>query len=641
MKLGRSLIAIAGLLAGCATTPVPPGAAPETAAPEAAVSHRSPLAASSRAADPASRVTLLHINDHHSHLDPDTAILRLKLADGQRQPVQVERGGFDRVVRAMERISARAPNVIKIHAGDAITGDLYYSLFQGKADADLMNQACFDTFTLGNHEFDHGDASLKRFLDFLREGSCNTRVLSANVRFGESSPLHSTLAPDFVRGSVVLHRGRHAIGLVGLTAARKTTNSSRPDPGTWFEDEATAAQVQIDNLLAQGVNRIVLQTHLGYAADLELANRLHGVDVIVGGDSHTLLGPDILKDYGLRPTAPYPTLTRNRDGNTVCIAQAWQYGHVVGQLDVDFDVQGNVRSCGGTPHLLIGNTFEREGHALGPADRAAVLADIAAGGVLRITPSSPAAQARLAAYRQRKQAFGQEVIARATQDLCLRRIPGQRLDAGRSSLGDSCNLDPHVQAHGGDIQQHVAQALLQQGREYFGAQIAIQNAGGVRTDVPRGDVDVEAVYGLLPFGNTLVRLNATGRELTQALEDAVDAIFSRSASGSYPYAAGLRWKVDLRQPRGSRLTEFEVHDERLGWQPLHPAATYTVATIDFLADGMDGYATFGTIRDERREDVGLIDAEVFLEYLKTLPGSPAQLGRLPGELYSTQAFIEP
>ena len=623
MMLGRSVfaIALAGLLFGCATSPAPPGAG---GAP----------------ADSASRVTLLHINDHHSHLDADTTTLSLRLADGQRQPVQVERGGFDRVVRAMDRIAARSPNVIKIHAGDAVTGDLYYSLFQGKSDADLMNLACFDTFTLGNHEFDHGDAGLKRFLDFLREGPCRTRVLSTNVRFAESSPLHPSRDSDYVRGSVVLQRGTHSIGLVGLTT-RRTANSSRPDSGTRFEDEAAAAQAQIDGLRAQGINRIVLQTHLGYAADLELAARLHGVDVIIGGDSHTLLGPDVLKDYGLQPTGPYPTVARNRDGHTVCIAQAWQYGYVVGQLDVDFDAQGNVTSCAGTPHLLIGNTFEREGRELGPADRAAVLSDISAGGVLRITPSSPAAQARLAAYRQRKQELGREVIAQAAENLCLRRIPGRRLDAGRSALGDTCNLDPHVRAHGGDIQQHAAQSLLHQGRQYFGAQIALQNAGGVRIDVPRGDVSVEMVYGVLPFGNTLVRLDVTGRELTQALEDAVDAIFSRKATGSYPYAAGLRWKVDLRQPSGSRLSDLEVYDERLGWQPLRPEATYRVATTNFLADGMDGYATLRTIQGERRENVGLIDADIFLEYLKTLPGSPARLVRLPADLYSTQAFIEP
>src|SRR5690606_2396940 len=153
------------------------------------------------------------------------------------------------------------------------------------------------------------------------------------------------------------------------------------------------------SLRAQGVDRIVLQSHVGYLADLELARRLQGVDVIVGGDSHTLLGPDVLKDYGLRPAAPYPSMAVSGDGKPVCVAQAWQYAYVLGQLDVDFDAQGHVKSCSGTPHLLIGNDFQRDGQPLAAHDRGAALADIAAGGVLRITPSDPGAQARLAAYR--------------------------------------------------------------------------------------------------------------------------------------------------------------------------------------------------------------------------------------------------
>src|SRR5690606_1957353 len=154
------------------------------------------------------------------------ATLRLRLADGQRHPVQVERGGFDRVARAINRVAAQSPNVIKIHAGDAITGDLYYSLFRGKADADLMNQACFDTFTLGNHEFDHADTALKQVIDLLRDGPRTTRVLSANVRFGEASALHPSRASGYVRSSVIVQRGGHPVGLISLTAGRKTVGSS-------------------------------------------------------------------------------------------------------------------------------------------------------------------------------------------------------------------------------------------------------------------------------------------------------------------------------------------------------------------------------------------------------------------------------
>src|SRR5690606_11784124 len=119
-------------------------------------------------------------------------------------------------------------------------------------------------------------------------------------------------------------------------------------------------------------------------------------------------------------------------------------------------------------------------------------------------------------------------------------------------------LDPHVMTHGGDVQQLVAQAMLEQGKSYFDAQISLQNAGGVRTDIPPGDLTVDDVYSMLPFRNGLVQVNATGSELKAVLEDALDALVSRGATGSYPYAAGMRWHVDFRQPRGSRIDNLQV-----------------------------------------------------------------------------------
>ncbi|MCG3024335.1 hypothetical protein, partial [Escherichia coli] len=81
-------------------------------------------------------------------------------------------------------------------------------------------------------------------------------------------------------------------------------------------------------------NKIVLQSHVGFEMDKVLATQLRGVDVIVGGDSHTLLGPSELSRYGITPEASYPTQLRNGDGDPVCIVQAWQYSYVVGELNV-------------------------------------------------------------------------------------------------------------------------------------------------------------------------------------------------------------------------------------------------------------------------------------------------------------------
>lgn len=90
-------------------------------------------------------VTFLHINDSHSHLDEEGATLQLETSAGVREDINVSRGGFARVTALMNQLNNSSINPIKIHSGDAITGDLYFTRTAGKADADMMNTVCFDT----------------------------------------------------------------------------------------------------------------------------------------------------------------------------------------------------------------------------------------------------------------------------------------------------------------------------------------------------------------------------------------------------------------------------------------------------------------------------------------------------------------
>lgn len=466
-------------------------------------------------------LTILHVNDHHSHLDAESVKLNLMTAAGKRESIDVEYGGFARVTSAIKSLAAATPNVLKMHAGDAVTGDLYFNLNDGKADADMMNTVCFDSFTLGNHEFDNTDAGLKKFIDFLHAGNCKTPVLSANVKFAPNS----ALAGGPVKASTVVERDGQKIGIIGLTIADKTKNSSRPDAGTTFQNEATAAQAEITRLRSQGINKIIVASHVGYTGELALARQLSGVDVIVGADSHTLLGPaDRMSALGLTPEGEYPTRVADKDGKLVCVVQAWQYSYVVGELKVDFDKNGDVTGCQGKPHVLIGDTFKRGTAAVSDADLAAIKQDIAASGVLRQTAPDTAAAATLAGYKSAKDALGKKVVATAPANLCLRRVPGTKRDATRSVLGDVCNKDANVIAHGGDVQQLVAQAFLERGKAFFNADISIQNGGGVRVDLPAGAVTVGGIYSVLPFKNTLVQLKMTGAEVKASLEDAVSAV---------------------------------------------------------------------------------------------------------------------
>ncbi|RNE89701.1 bifunctional UDP-sugar hydrolase/5'-nucleotidase [Marichromatium sp. AB31] len=581
------------------------------------------------------RLRILHINDHHSHLDPEPGALDLAGLDD----VEVEIGGLARVAALIARARAADPEVLVLHAGDAITGTPYHSLFGGEADAAAMRAICFDAFALGNHEFDGGDAGLARFLRALNPSAgagCRTPVLAANVVPAPGTPLAPRGEAPLIDSHVVLDRGGARIGIVGLDIAGKTRRSSSPLPSTRFLDERETAQREIDALTAQGIERIVLLTHYQYANDLALARALRGVDVIVGGDSHSLLG-DGLAPLGLNPVGPYPSRVHDLDGNPVCVVQAWQYAALVGELEVVFDAAGRVRACTGTPRLLLGDTFSRDGAPLDPEVEARVRAQVARTPELVPIAPDPAVAAVIARYADQVKALGSQVVGEVSEDLCFERIPGE---------GQSARCDRRAtQLHGGDIQQLVAQAYLARGAH---ADVALLNAGAVRIDLPAGPLTLADVYRLLPFGNTLVELELSGRELRALLEGALASFLDGPGSnGAYPYAANLRWTLDLSRPAGERLSALSFRRRgETHWRPLGEDDRLSLITNSFLAAGRDGYEGLAAIVGH---DIGTTDAQVFIEYLQrdlggAAPGAallavPPRVRPLPCAEYSTQRLI--
>lgn len=560
-------------------------------------------------------LNIAHINDHHSQLEP-FAGTELRL-DGV--PTQVELGGFARQTAAFKAL-AGTPNLLKLHAGDALTGTLYYTFFQGRADARLMNTICFDAFIPGNHEFDDGDGVLRGFLDALAQGGCGTEVLSSNIAPQAGTPLAPEGGPAYLRPSTVRRIGGVDVGIVGATIVGKTVNSSRPLASTRFLDEAASAQQAIDALRARGVRHIVLMTHQGYENDKALAARLTDVDAIIGGDSHTLLGD--FTAQGLPSSGPYPTVARNRAGEPVCIGQAWEYAKAIGQMRVRFDAEGRVLDCGGQARLLIGEPFARQDAAgqwqpLPPAESAALAQRLAATPAVQVLAPDPGAGRILAEYTSALTAEKAKTIGAATEPLCLVRVPGE--STNRSAGVAGCEA-AHTLARGSDIAQVVAEAFLHGSRR---ADIALQNAGGMRVPLAAGTLTMNTAFTLLPFANTLVELDLTGAEVLAALEDGVANHLDRHLSdGSHPYTAGLRWELDMRQPRGQRLANVQVRDKATGeWRPLDPARTYVLVTHDFIASGKDGYATLGAAYAAGRfVNTYLLYTQTFVDYVRARGG---------------------
>lgn len=591
-------------------------------------------------------LTILHINDHHSHLaadDFDFDVSNLPLtttteAGGPIREVEVSYGGFPLLVDLFEkqetRLKKKNRNYLKIHAGDAITGTLYYTLFNGTADADMMNQICFDAFALGNHEFDDGDSGLASFLDALAGGQCNTPVLAANVVPATNSAIHK----NYIQPFTIKRFGHERVGLIGIDIAQKTKESSNPDDGTEFLDELETAQKYIDTLRYKyGVNKIILVTHYQYENDLALARALDGVDVIVGGDSHSLLGGENLNALGFNPVGEYPTTTTDISGNKVCVVQAWEYARVVGKLNIKFDHKGNVKRCNGKPMLPVEKSnyvyefSDDQDRQLQGQDARLVNKALRSFREVRLVSPDDETTNLLASFDEQVDVLKQTVIGSVAEDLCLDRFPGQ----GRSAICDASE----TAVNGSDISNVVAKAFLSVTPT---ADIAIQNGGGVRVDVSAGDYTIADAYTLLPFSNTLVTLQMTGEEIATVLEEALaNTLDNGGSSGSYPYASGLRYNIDASRTFGNRVSNVEINPRVAGtWTAIDPAAYYTVVTNDFIASGRDGYDTFGLVYDTGDFINTYTEyAQGFIDYVEQLASQGFALEKLPVEEYSTQQYI--
>ena len=575
----------------------------------------------------AGEIKIVHINDHHSHLKPDG---RMSLNLGGKS-TRVKSGGMPSVVAKIKDLQNKNHNLLKLHAGDAVSGSLFFTLFKGEADAALMNEVCFDAFALGNHEFNEGDAGLAKFLDFLKSDKCNTPVLAANIKpeVGVSA-LTPNSETDYFQPYTVMQIDGMKIGIVGIDIVRKTKLSSSPDETTIFLDEAETAQRMVDELKQSGIDHIILLTHYGYQNELELATKIDGVDVIIGGDSHTLLGD--FDALGLNASGPYPTVVRGVGGNIVCVATAWQYSQIVGELDISFNDKGEVQSCRGVPHVMLADSFKRK-NAEGDrvevegAARDAIYAQIEADPKLSIVKEDADAAALLASFNVKVEEMRSVKVGEVKENLCLSRIPGDK----RSKI---CSPEDTAR-NGSDISMLVAHAFREMAKA---SDIAIQNGGGVRTDIAKGTLTMGDAYKLLPFANTLVEMDMTGAEIKTVLEEALDyALQPDGSTGAYPYAAGLRWHIEVAAPLGQRLSQMEFkgrNDET--WAPLDMDKTYRLVTNNYIAAGRDGYLTFKTVKNNGRyTDTYLDYAQSFVDYVQ----ERGSVGKLPSSEYSTQALV--
>ncbi|KHN51068.1 bifunctional metallophosphatase/5'-nucleotidase [Aeromonas hydrophila] len=556
-------------------------------------------------------LTLAHMNDTHSQFDPVNAELKGPIfgKQGETDTLYTRFGGYPRLLTMAKSFQADAlaknQPILLLHGGDAWQGSGYFKLNEGMANAELLSQFGLDAMALGNHEFDLDNQKLARFIQGV-----NFPVLAANLDTRDDPDLrHAANLKPFViyafdgnQKSPVsdlnnLPQGKQLVAVMGLVLEDMANIS--PNVGKLrFGNEITSAQATVDLLRQHGINQIVALTHIGNQRDLALAAKVNGIDAIVGGHSHSLLGD--FRNIGWGNTGEYAALVTNPDGvGMTCVVQAGSYAQAIGLAQVSFDAQGRVIACKGQNQLLASRDFFADParkQALDEARGKQAAKFIDAQPNLVTVDEDPRLRGIIDSHYKPalEQAFG-PVIATLPAALQNARRPG---DNGSDS-------------HGSDVAPLVAE-----GQYYWANTPAVQAltggpvhfallaVGGVRADLPAGELrEGDAALTLLPFKNQLSVLTLTGADVRALLTETITATLPASAhAGKFPYGGHLRYTFTETTPgkRGA-LTQLQWQDADGQWQDLVDATRYRVVMNAYSANGNDGWQALARAQAQHAE----------------------------------------
>ncbi|MFC4321615.1 bifunctional 2',3'-cyclic-nucleotide 2'-phosphodiesterase/3'-nucleotidase [Litchfieldia salsa] len=494
------------------------------------------------------QLSILHTNDTHAHVEQ-----------------------YPKLFTAVNKVRSEKENTLLVDAGDVFSGTLFFNQYSGLADLWFMNEIGYDAMTFGNHEFDKDSTTLANFVSRM-----NFPMVSSNVNVTKDpvlsllfkNELGKTQTGGNIYPAIVKEIDGEQVGIFGLTTP-DTVILASPGRDIVFEDAKIKATETVARLKSDGVNKIIVLSHMGHTSDLELANAVEGIDVIVGGHSHTTLTKPVIVNKA------EPTL----------IVQANEYLNYLGSLDVTFNNEGVV--IGHAGELLELDGFEE----------------------------NAAAAEKVAEFEVKLDEIRKKIIGHTNVVL-----NGERKDI-RTKETNLGNL--------------IADGMAQQAYKVDGkTTIALQNGGGIRASIDKGDITLGDAYTVLPFGNLLVTLDLTGAEILEALEHSVSEV--EAAQGKFLQVSGLRFKYDINKPVGERVWLVEVKQANGKYKTLDLQATYSVATNAFTADGGDGFTVFKKAKNEGRiNELFLLDADVFTSYVQSnSPVSPSVEGRIIQEVKS-------
>ena len=473
-----------------------------------------------------------------------------------------------------------------LDAGDTFHGDSFATVVNGESVARLMAAAGYDATTPGNHDWSYGAAQLR----FLAE---QVPVLAANVTTGDGAPYFST--PSVVR-DVTLESGETIqVGVLGVIDEDFYTSTPAYNvAGLAFGDPVSAASATAADLRERGYELVVALTHNEDPQDF--AARATGIDAVIAGHEHILID-DVV------------TAT---DGRAVPVVEAGSHLGYVGELELTVD-----RADDGTYSVVAHEEIAHD-----PAS----LASLADKDVEALTYQI---------MEENEGALG-EAVGESSQ-----AYPYPDADYDVPSPGGW----EMVRTEDTPIGHVITASYL----ATTGADLALENAGGIRGGVPAGTVTAGDLISISPYGNTLATYEMTGQQVLDALETSLEisaqcrAVLAQQLealkagedpmqyvwpdnSGSVLVCGGTTMEVDWSRPEGERIRSITV-----GGAPLDPARTYTVAMNSYLP-GCEEYPLFATL-------IAVQEFGTCEQALRSFVGADGWEGRIY-ELSGTVSYVE-
>ena len=463
---------------------------------------------------------------------------------------------------------AKTNHVLLVDNGDSIQGEPIGTMTTGESNIELMNAVGYDIATIGNHEFDYG---MDRFLELTKKA--NFPYISANFMHNDELVFAPYVIKEF---------DGVKIAFVGITTPKTTTSSTpkyfQDETGkfvyTFCQDETgeklyAAVQKAVDDARAEGATYVVAMAHLGIEGEsapwmsTDVIANTTGINALLDGHSHSVLEQEKVK---------------NKDGEEVLLAACGTKLQAIGYL----------RISAKDGSMATGLYKWDTSNAVSLPDLIGLDNEVAT----KVNEAMDTLNEKLG-----------EVVAKSAVDLVISdpETDVRIVRTTETNLGDLC-----------------ADAY----RDQSGADVAFVNGGGIRVKIAAGDITLNDILKVHPFGNALCVVEATGQQILDALEWGSRVV--PEETGGFLQVSGLTYEIhtyiesSCTADENGLFTgvagEYRVKNVKVGGEDLDVNKTYTLACHDYLLKNAgDGFTMFQ--QDTLLQDSVKLDNQVLIDYI--------------------------